>query len=1274
VNAEKPVTADQSRTSRTGRVLLVGLFSVITLLLIIIVSVSILLSTSSGSRWALNRVVGIINNDTNSLSYESSEGTLLRGMNLNRVRYSSGENSIAIARLNSRWNPLTLLYRQFSLESLAVEGLRVTWSAPEDASAPDQSDEDPFADILPLPVSLQLNNVSLNDAQVNFADTLYWINSLRLDAYLEDDQLQVEELELSAFELADGLLDINANLDLELSRLPPLKGEIEWHYAGPLYEEINTAGGRLTLTGDINSINIDHLLESPAQLQSSGNIYLGLAEATPEMHMDLTHTLLQEELPLSALQEYRFEQMSLHTRGWIEQMDIRGSGTVSSNTLSSMLINLQTQLQDQQLLIESLRIESATGGLSGDGLLSWEDGISLAFDYLIEEQDPAAYYSELPEGFELSALSSAGNIRLYTEDDSLQGRFSINTLDGQLNDYALSGSGTLAIDGDMFSVDGFSIRSGDNSLTVSGTYSGTSSGNASSTYSDSIDLQFDVQAPLIEQLYGDAMGSIIASGAITGSLEQPEIMIDAEATNLVIGETGISQILVKGSYNDQMNTLKLQLRDAVLGIAEDSLQVQSLSAELSGQPANHQFSLDLTSDYGTLQMAAAGALEDAIWNGNLLSGSIQSMTGDWQLSQTAALLLSAQQVSMQQQCWLQEAGPQGSLCFNGQWNPDQISLQADLSDYPLAVLNSPGAVNAITAAEADISPLPVAFAGMNLPVQLPVNMALSGLLNAQVQINGALTENPADVQIRATLSTGEGALFVVTEALIDESTLAAMSDDIVVADDLPMISTLSQFNWPAAALNVERRDNIWNASGNLEFSQQNIENSGIAMRGSINSSLQMDAEENLNGQFDIAINDLNFIEAFLPQLERTQGQVSSRLRLNGTLSDPQFSGDMLLADAQTDIPVLNLQLRNLQATLSSADGKSLSMSGKADSGEGSLNFASELIDPLAETRELTVTVQGNNFQLADAEELTLAISPDLQILASSAGIHATGTLLIPLLNIEITSLPETAVDVSGDTVLVSQSPDTPDVRNAARADRGILGDLPLTAEIRLEFGEDVRFTGFGLTTQLDGVLDINQRATGSPLTYGELTIQSGSYTLYGQTLNIEHGKLLFFGSYDNPGLDIRAVREAENVKVGVQMNGTLRNIRSDLFSSPTLPDGEIIAVLVTGRPLSEVGQTEGNALVGAITTLGIRQGQTLTDQVRGQLGLDTLAIASSGDTSDSSLMLGKYLTPKIFVRYAVGLFDTQSVLAIDYSISNRVKLEATSGQNQTIDLTYTRER
>jgi len=114
--------------------------------------------------------------------------------------------------------------------------------------------------------------------------------------------------------------------------------------------------------------------------------------------------------------------------------------------------------------------------------------------------------------------------------------------------------------------------------------------------------------------------------------------------------------------------------------------------------------------------------------------------------------------------------------------------------------------------------------------------------------------------------------------------------------------------------------------------------------------------------------------------------------------------------------------------------------------------------------------------------------------------------------------------------------------------------------------------------------------------------------------------------------------------------------------------------MLTGRPLAEVGSQDSNALVGAITTLGINQGQNLTNQIRSQLGLDTLAITSTGDVANSSLTLGKYLTPRIFIQYGIGLFETESTLAVDYTLSERVKLEAKSGSTQSLDITYTVER
>ena len=97
-------------------------------------------------------------------------------------------------------------------------------------------------------------------------------------------------------------------------------------------------------------------------------------------------------------------------------------------------------------------------------------------------------------------------------------------------------------------------------------------------------------------------------------------------------------------------------------------------------------------------------------------------------------------------------------------------------------------------------------------------------------------------------------------------------------------------------------------------------------------------------------------------------------------------------------------------------------------------------------------------------------------------------------------------------------------------------------------------------------------------------------------------------------------------------------------------------------------------MIGAIAKLGLSRSEGLTDQVRNRLGLDVLAVDASDDINNSVLTIGKYLTPDIFIRYGIGLFDSQSKVAVDYTITERIKLQAESGEYQSVDVIYSVER
>jgi len=218
------------------------------------------------------------------------------------------------------------------------------------------------------------------------------------------------------------------------------------------------------------------------------------------------------------------------------------------------------------------------------------------------------------------------------------------------------------------------------------------------------------------------------------------------------------------------------------------------------------------------------------------------------------------------------------------------------------------------------------------------------------------------------------------------------------------------------------------------------------------------------------------------------------------------------------------------------------------------------------------------------------------------------------------------------------------------------------------------FQGLGLDLILSGNLQAQQDINRPLLVYGDISISEGFYEIYGQRLTVSNGKLVFFGNPANPALDIRANRQGSNVQAGVQINGTLRNMQSQLFSTPTLPDSEILSILITGKSFANTNDQEQGNLLGAVASLGINRSQGLTNTIRSELGLDMLALNSSSNIDQSSIGLGKYLTPDIFMHYEVGLFESKSTLSLEYILTQRLRLEVESGISQSIDMTYTVEK
>ena len=231
-------------------------------------------------------------------------------------------------------------------------------------------------------------------------------------------------------------------------------------------------------------------------------------------------------------------------------------------------------------------------------------------------------------------------------------------------------------------------------------------------------------------------------------------------------------------------------------------------------------------------------------------------------------------------------------------------------------------------------------------------------------------------------------------------------------------------------------------------------------------------------------------------------------------------------------------------------------------------------------------------------------------------------------------------------------------------------------QLALDLGPDFQVQGQGLQARLSGVLNLRSSAAtqGAPRLSGDVRTEGGRYKAYGQDLNIETGLLRFTGAFNNPDLDIVAIRPNLSQRVGVAVSGTALQPRIQLFSDPELPDAEKLAWLVLGRSGAD-GGAESAMLQQAAVALLSRDGKGVGTQLAGALGLDEVSLGR-GSRSDSTatgaaISLGKRVSRDVYLVYESSLSGTFGSLYMFYDLSRRFKLRAQAGEQNAVDLIFT---
>lgn len=414
------------------------------------------------------------------------------------------------------------------------------------------------------------------------------------------------------------------------------------------------------------------------------------------------------------------------------------------------------------------------------------------------------------------------------------------------------------------------------------------------------------------------------------------------------------------------------------------------------------------------------------------------------------------------------------------------------------------------------------------------------------------------------------------------------------------------------------------------------------------------------GLIKLNLSDLTFISDYINDATIKQGNALFNIQLSGPIEDIKIAGDGSINELSFNVPALGTEYNDSQFTLHTDEFSKLTIKGELLAGDGSLNLDGWLSFTESNNIQYQAGIIGSNFPIMDTLDIKSSISPDLTITGNQQQLDINGKLHIPTLHIQLKELPAGIVSVSDDEVIISD-----DTSNAKKK------SFKTQGTINLSIGDDADFIGYGLKTNLDGKLKITLNPDQQPVGHGVLNMKNAVYSIFGQILNINHGKFIFSGPLDDPSLDVQIQRIVDDVTVSMLITGKANDPSSKLTSSPPLTEANKLSYLLTGRAINDLNSVEGNDLSNAALLLGLDRSSSAIQEIGTKFGFDNVSIeAGDEELQSTSLLLGKYLSPKLYISYAKDLYSTLGAIQVNYSLTNNISVEVESGTEQTVDLTY----
>ncbi|WNL47169.1 translocation/assembly module TamB domain-containing protein [Dyella sp. BiH032] len=1220
------------------------------LLLVLVAALWWLLGSAPGLRFALARAQGATGG---ALTVQHAEGRLIGPLRLQGVRYADGQGldvKVADAALDLRVWPL--LRKRAHVLDLNVEGVDVALPAPKEDEPPSQSS---FS--LQQPLDIVLDNVHVGAVRITQnGEPLFQSNRLDLAGQWTGKGIELRKLSLLA---PDGHADLNGALVIEAGEKGDGSAGFAWKIADVDY------AGTIEAHGDGKRIKADLKLSQPTALQltldaaQSGDYAWNARLDAPRFD------------PKPLLGDSSLTALGLALQGSGDRHGGTLQGKVDLNDYQLLLQPLRARFSDdfKTLQLEQLALGSPQikGQLQASGTVQL-DAQPVSGDLSIAWKDLL-----LPASLAGQELASQGSLKARGSADAFHAEGDVDIgPPGKLAKLALNLDGTPK----LIDLHTLELKQPQGGLQAKGTL----------TLQPALAWQLEATANKLDpgQLLAGWNGALDLDIATAGTLpkNQPDATLDIRKLTGTLRDRSVraqgklhltpAQVLDgKLDLASGGSTVKLDAKPGASNDVQLDLAIASLGDWLPDAQGRLQGDLRLRGKAPALSLDGKVQGNGIVYadqhvDSLHLAAKVPDLSnpgGQLDLETGRATLggldfrridLRGDGISARHNLTLQAQGDQlstrialGGGMKGNAWNGSLSTLDLDAKGLPPWRLQQPtqlsyndGAISlselCLTAGE----PLLCVAAKQDKAGNLDANYRLRDLPLALL-----MTFAGPDLPMRAegTLGGSGNLRRNAAGALNGTASITSARGTVTYVEhpDQPLLA------YRDLALQAQLSPSSQNATLHASLGNGGRLDGQVSVNG---------AQQALGGQLELHLNDLAFVELFTSELADVKGAANGSFRFGGTLAQPLVSGQAAVTGFAAEVPSAGLKLSQGQLTVSTTDARQFLIGGGVHSGQGDLRIDGHA--GVGENATTAINVKGSQFTAADIPSAKVVLSPDLQITQDAKGINVGGAVKLDTADIDVSRLPGAgATKASPDVVVVDQE------QQAEKA-----AALPITAQVKVDLGRKTHLVGFGLDGRLGGTLTVTERPGRATTGQGQITVD-GIYKAYGQNLQIEQGRLLFASTpIDNPGLDIRAARKLnpnatidEGQKVGLMVSGTAQRPVLTVFSNPVMEQSDALSYLITGKPLSQVKGGEGDMVGAAAQALGSAAGDLLAKSVGSKLGIDDVGVSSNealGGTS--AFTVGKYLSPRLYLSYGVGLFEPGQVITLRYRLSHRWNFEAQS--------------